>query len=295
MFQTEEGTPTVLSLPSDEEWILNFYKLRSLAQQFKFISRLQQVSDAPEWEVNMDLATCISAVTPYSDEEGYERSLKLEPRNITQAELYTMEHGPSVIQPPNASSQQVQQQAEDTSDSSSSGVTHPSGAGSSAGTGGATAQVAAAPIVVRNSLASYRGSPELDKFAKGLFELRSPASMELLATVAVFANKVPEFLSGKKSSFTVAQIVTWLVKELGLLEGQNKYDVEAAEAAKGTAVKIVEGMRALGFVVPAKKWAAKLQGTLRTGGFNGFALKAEDQSVWSVDTELLEKSIQDGK
>jgi hypothetical protein len=61
------------------------------------------------------------------------------------------------------------------------------------------------------------------------------------------------------------------------------------------ALKIVEGLRSLGLIVPAKKWAAKLQGTLRTGGFAGFAMKADDQSVWSIESELLEKIIQEGK
>lgn len=121
------------------------------------------------------------------------------------------------------------------------------------------------------------------------------SSMELLASVATIASKAPELVSsGKKASFSVSQIVTWLVKELGLLDGQNRYDVEAATTAKETAVKIVDGMRVLGLIVPAKKWAAKLQGTLRTGGFSGFALKAEDQSVWSVDVELLDKTVQAG-
>jgi|JI10StandDraft_1071094.scaffolds.fasta_scaffold386675_1 hypothetical protein len=302
LFQTEEGAPTVLSLPTDEEWILNFYKLRSLAQQFKFISRLQQVSDAPEWEVNMDLATCISAVTPFSDDEGYERSLKLEPRNITQAELYTMEHGPSVIVAP--VQQQQQQQLEDSSEGSSSGAAAASSTGGTSSGGGSSGAFAAAaaaaapsngPITIRNQLSSLRGSPDLEKFAKGGQELRSAASLEIVATVASFAAKAPELWTNKKSSFSVAQIVTWLVKELGLLEGQNKYDIEAAEAAKGIALKIVEGMRTLGLIVPAKKWAAKLQGTLRTGGFNGFAFRADDQSVWSVEQEVLEKLIQEGK
>ena len=70
--------------------------------------------------------------------------------------------------------------------------------------------------------------------------------------------------------------------------------VAVGAALPYTAVKIVDGMRVLGLIVPAKKWAAKLQGTLRTGGFSGFALKAEDQSVWSVDVELLDKTIQAG-
>lgn len=158
----------MLSLPTDEQWILNFYKLRSLAQQFKFISRLQQVSDAPEWEVNMDLATCISAVTPYGDDEGYERSLKLEPRNITQAELYTMEHGPSVIVP---QPQLAAGAAPEDSSSEGSGSSINSSAASTGATAAAAAPAAAAvaptgPLVVRSSLASYKGSPELDKFAK---------------------------------------------------------------------------------------------------------------------------------
>jgi hypothetical protein len=155
------GAPTVLSLPSDEEWILNFYKLRSLAQQFKFIFRLQQLTDAPEWEGNMDLATCISAVSSFSDDEGYERSLKLEPRNITQAELYTMEHGPSVIAQPSQQQQfSIQQQLEDSSESSGGSSTSASSASSSS-----APAATSGPIKVRPNLATFKhGSPDLEKF-----------------------------------------------------------------------------------------------------------------------------------
>lgn len=85
LFQVEMGTPTVLSLPEEEEWLLNFHKLRGLAVQFKALSTLQN-SNAPSWEPNMDIATCISAVTPLSDDEAYERSLRLEPRGIASAD-----------------------------------------------------------------------------------------------------------------------------------------------------------------------------------------------------------------
>merc|ERR1712046_523249 len=90
LFGIETGNPTILSHKQDEEWVLNFNKLRQLASQFRFIAKLQQPADAPDWEPNMDLATAISAVTPLSDDDAYERSLKLEPRGISATELYTM-------------------------------------------------------------------------------------------------------------------------------------------------------------------------------------------------------------
>jgi hypothetical protein len=279
LFQTEMGAPTVLSLKTDEEWVLNFFKLRSLAQQFRFISSLQQLADAPDWEPNMDLATCISAVTPLSDDEAYERSLKLEPRKITQSELYMLEHGPSVSAPPPA----ILSPSSEDSSAESKEAAPPSPRASQAAVG----QL----LKVRPDLSSYKlGSPELEKFVKG--ETTSVAAMELLASVASVASKAPEFASGgsnKRGAFAIAALVTWLVRELALLEKASKFDMEAAETAKSYAMKVVEGMRSAGFIVPAKKWAAKLQGTLHKGGFQGFGLKADDQSMWAVDLDELDR------
>ncbi len=290
LFQTEMGTPTILSLKTDEEWVLNFYKLRSLAQQFRFISSLQQPADAPDWEPNMDLATCISAVTPFTDDEAYERSLKLEPRKITQSELYTLEHGPSVLAaPPNGVGSEESHSGDGSGAGRADGSAGSGGSGNSATTAGATVVL----LKLKPDLESYRmGSPDLDKLVKG-GETSTVASLEMLATIASIVSRCAEFggAGGKKASFSVAALVTWLVRELHLLQSANKFDVEAAEAAKNYATKVVEGMRNAGFIVPAKKWAAKLQGTLQKGGFQGFSLKADDQSVWSVDLEELDRRV----
>lgn len=316
LFQIETGTPTVLSLKTDEEWVLNFHKLRSLAQQFRFITKLQE-SEQPDWEPNMDIATCISAVKPLSENEAYERSLKLEPRNITAQELYILEHGSHStgatsitasgddvvrLSRVSAGEHSTEESAEKSSGGGGGGVGGGGGSAASSSSTGATSSnsnnsAAAVPKLklngpIKSDIKAYKlGSPDLDTFLKSGVDAQG--SLELLACVANAMLKAPEFAppqgSKNKVCFSVAAGVTWLVRELGLLEASHKYDMDAAETAKGNAVKIVEGLRGLGLIAPAKKWAAKLVGTLRNGGFQGFAMKADDQSVWVVDSEEMER------
>ena len=252
LFGIEHGSPTILSERNADEWILNFHKLRQLAAQYRFVAKLQDPAHAPDWEPNMDLATAISAVTPLNEEEAYARSQKLEPRGISATELYTREH-PSSLALERSQSSALEK-----------------------------------PLNLRADLTPFMaGTPALKEFA----ESENPEdSIEIIGCILMCMWKEPEFnTGGKVVKFSISSAVTYLVRELHLLEKANKFDVEAAETAKGIALHIIEDMRALGFILPASKWAGKLQGTLKLAGFQGISMKSDDKSVWSIEREELEK------
>ena len=147
------------------------------------------------------------------------------------------------------------------------------------------------PANIRADLKDFvAGQSALTRFIEDTPDPTSARFVEVVGSILLCMWNTREFNpDGKRASFSIADGVTWIVRELKLLEKSNKYDVEAAENAKLIALRVLEGARSLNFIEPKGKLAGRIQGTLKMAGFQGMSMRSEDRSVWLIDKEEMEK------